>query len=263
MVSGLLNDAKIFLTLFLITFLIGLVDNLGFLYFPKSFLQQVTIPIQYGLFKTSGLLSKQFEFIFTARRVVNESRALKEQYALILSENSQLRRELAETKGFLDQQRSLNSQNFSTVAARPIGFSRYLLIDKGSEDGVKKDQPVVYKDNYLGKIKEVSQKKSQVILSSDPDSRIASFSSSSVGKAKGVLNGQFGQEMLFDKILHDEPLSKGALIYTEGTEQGIPRGLVLGQISEVLEKENEVFKKAKVKNVFEAKDLEIVFVIIN
>lgn len=263
MLSGLLADAKIFLTLTIFSIILIFLDNSGFLNFPKSVLQQITIPIQFGLYKTSLKIGHQFEFIILARHTSQEYKAQSEQLANALSDNANLRKKLAEAQSFIDQSKALNDQTFTMVAARPLGISRYLLIDRGSDDGLKLNQAVVYKDNFIGLIKEISPKKSKVILSSDPDSHISAFVDSGDGKAKGVLKGQFGSDMLMEKILHQEPIKEEDLVYSEGTEVEIPRGLVLGQVSEVFGADNEVFKQAKVKQIFDPSNLEVIFVITN
>lgn len=263
MLSALFLDIKTFGLLLIISIVLIFIDSLGLLKVPKIYLQTVTSPIQFGLYKTSSGFLKQFEFIVMARKAAQENKALTEQTAQILSENANLRRKLAEAEGFLTQKDSLNPQTFNMVPARPLGISRYLLLDRGFEDGVQKDQVVVYKDSYIGKIQEISPKKSKVLLVSDPDSGLAAFISSNAGKAKGVLKGQFGSEMLLDKILHQEPVEKGDLVYSEGSELEIPRGLILGQVTEIIKQDNEVFKQAKVKPLFDVTNLEILFIITN
>ncbi len=263
MPSSLLKDSKLFFTLALLSIIFLISDKFGFLNIPKSGLQYITSPIQYGLYKTSLNISRQFEFIIIARKASQENKALTEQLAQVLSENANLRRQLAEARGFLDQQKALNEETLTLVAARPLGMDRYLLIDKGLDDGIKINQAVVYKDNYIGKIKEVSPKRSSIMVSTDPDSRVSAFVNNQAGRAKGVLGGQFGSEMLLDKILHQEPIQKGDLVYSEGAEIEIPRGLVVGKVDQVFQRDNEIFKQAKVKPVFDPVDLDIVFVVAN
>ncbi len=259
----LLYDLKTFFLLLSFSLVIVLGDDLKLLNPVKSYAQIITTPIQYGIYRNGHLIVRQLEFIFLARRAAQENKALTEQLASILSENANLRRKLAEAEGFLDQKNSLNPQTFDLVAARPMGISRYLLIDKGSDDNLKDNQPVVYKDNYIGKIKELNPKQAKVILSSDPDSKIAAFVANKDGRARGILSGQFGSEMLLDKVLHNEPIVNGDLVYSEGIEVDIPRGLVLGTVSDVLERQNEIFKQAKIKPIFDVSNLDIVFVITN
>lgn len=261
MLKFLLLDLRTVLILILISLGLGFLDFYQMLSLPKGVFQQVTIPIQYGLYKSYLGVSRQFEFVIQARQAAQENKAKSEQMAQILSENANLRKKLAEAQSFLDQEKTLSDRTFNLTPARPIGFSRFLTIDEGSEKGIKTNQAVIFKDNYIGKVKEVDPKKSRVILGSDPDSRISAFSQSDEGRAKGILIGEFGSEMLLDKILHEEPIKVGDLVYSEGQELEIPRGLVLGQVSEVIQKDNEIFKQAKVKPVFEVGDLEVVFVV--
>ena len=263
MISVVLRDIKTYAGLLIIALAIYFVDTTRTLDLPKSAIQTVTIPVQYGLYKTSQTVGRQVMVIFTARTAAQEKKAMTEQMATLLSENSQLRKKLAETESQLTQQSTLNPAEFNLTAARPVGISRFLSIDKGTDDGLKVGQAVIYKDNYLGKIKEISPKKSKVMLASDPDSKISSFAQSGDGKAKGVLLGLFGSELLLDKILHEEPIKQEDLVYTEGTEEEIPRGLVLGKVEEVRSKDNEVFKQAKVKPVFDVTNLDVVYIVRN
>lgn len=263
MTKELLQDVRIFILLLFLSAFLLIFDRSQLLSFPKTLVQSVTSPIQFGLYKTSLEISKQFGFIFWSRQTAQEKKALQEQLAIVLSENANLRKRLAETQAFATQQSVLNPQNFTLVAARPVGISRYLYLDKGSDEGLRVGQVVIYKDSLLGRISSTDPHKSAVMPLTDPDSHLAAFSESTEGKAKGVLSGQFGSEMLLDKILHEEKIKIGELVYSEGSEVEIPRGLVLGQVSEVLNKDNEVFKQAKVKPVFEITSLDLVFVITN
>lgn len=261
---GLLRqDAKTVISCLFVAVLLFLTDTSGVLDWPKGFLQQLTTPIQYGLYKTSSQFTKQFEFIVLARRASQENKALSEQLAQVLSENSQLQKKLAETQAMVAQQQTLDAQTFALVPVRPLGMSRFLIIDKGSNDGLKIAQSVIYKDNYIGQIKEISPNRSVVTLATDPDTKIAAFVINGQGRAQGILLGQYGSEMLLEKVIHEEPMSKNDLVYTGGTEQNIPRGLIVGRVDETIVKDGEFFKQAKVKPIFDLGNLDVLFVITN
>lgn len=260
--AKLIPDLKLFLLLILASFLIFFLDQAKFLSLPKAGLSYLTTPLQYGFYKTGQAAQNQFGFIFSARFAAKENKALQKQLGELISENASLRTQLIEAKAQVEQNTYLDPKTYKTVAARPIGLSRYLNIDKGTKDGIKLNQAVVFQNNFLGQIKNVGEKTASILLSTDPDSKIASFSINKEGKAKGIIIGQFGSEILMDKILHGEKISAGDLVYSEGLEGFLPRGLVLGQVKEVLTRENEVFKQAKVKPIFDLRDLDVVFVII-
>lgn len=254
-------NLKMFLALILLSILIFILDNMKILNWPKQAAFYITNPISFGIYNTSKNIGKQFSFIFTARSASQENKALKEQMAKLFSENATLRKSLAETESLLSQEKHLDPSNYNMLPARPVGLSRYLKIDKGSKSGVKVGQAVVINDNFVGKIILVAPAASNIQLLTDPDLKVSAFSQNKEGKAKGILVGQFGVDVLLDKILHEEKISVGDIVYSEGLEEFLPRGLILGKVTQVLERENEIFKQAKVQPVFDIRDLELVFVI--
>ena len=250
-----------FLLLFIVSLLLIGIDRLGLLTLPKQGGYYLTNPISFGLYRVRQNIGEQFHFIFRARFAAQENHALQEQIGELLSENANLRRTLAEAEAQIDQEKSLDPKTYQLITSRPIGINRYLKVDKGTVDGIKINQAAVFKDNYLGQVISVGEKGADIKLLADPDSKVAAFSFGKEGKAKGVLVGEFGTEMLLDKILHEENIEVGDLVYTEGTEEYLPRGLVIGRVTQVLENKNQIFKQAKVQPVFDIRDLELVYII--
>lgn len=254
-------NLKLFAILIFLSLIILVADLVNILSFPKSILSFVTNPVSFGLYQTEKNIGKQLFFIVALRSASQENKALKGQIGQLLSENARLRKELAETQSQLNQQAHLDPANYNLLPARPIGINRYLKIDKGSTSGVKIGEAVVYNDNFVGKIVQAGERSANVQLLTDPDSKVAAFSQGLSGKAKGILLGQFGADILFDKILHEEKINEEDLVYSEGTEGFLPRGLILGRVTKVLEQTTQVFKQAKVTANFDIKDLELVYVI--
>lgn len=258
--SRVIPDLKIFLLLELSSLLIFGLDKISLLNLPKQAAFYITNPVSFGIYATKRNISKQFYFLFQSRFAAKENQALKEQTTKLLAENANLRKKLAETEAMISQKQHLAPGTYNLLPARPIGLGRYLKIDQGVSSGVTAGQAVVFEDNFVGKIMAVSEKSSNIQLLTDPDSKVAAFSQNKEGKAKGVLIGQFGTDVLLDKILHEEKITEGDMVYSEGTEGFLPRGLILGKVSKVIDRENEVFKQAKVQPVFDIRDLELVFV---
>lgn len=260
--AKVIPNLKLFLLLIFLSLTVLSLDTFHLLNLPKQALSYITNPVSFGIYSTSRSIGKQFYFVFLARRAGQENKALREQIGQLLSENADLRRSLAEAESLLSQEKHLDPKTYNLLPARPVGLGRYLKIDKGLSSGIKEGQAVVFENNFVGKVVSVSPKASNVQLLTDPASKVTAFSQNLEGKAKGVLVGQFGTDIMLDKILHEEKIAQGDLIYSEGLEEFLPRGLVLGRVSQVLERENEVFKQAKVQPVFDTGDLDLVFVII-
>lgn len=258
--SKVIPDFKIFLLLIFFCLAVFALDSLQFLNFPKKAAFYITNPVSFGIYNTSKKAGRQFYFIFAARFAAQENKALKEQVGKMMVENAALRKQLAETQALVSQKQHLDPDTYKLITARPIGLGRYLKIDKGTDSGVKMGQAVVFEDNLIGKVVLTSVSSAQVQLLTDPDSKVSAFSQNKEGKAKGVLLGQFATELLMDKILHEEQITAGDLVYTEGIEGFLPRGLILGQVNRIIEQKNQVFKQAKIQPVFNIRDLELVFV---
>ncbi len=254
-------NLKLFIILIILTLIILATDLLNLLSLPKSMLSFVTNPISLGLFQTEKNVGRQLYFLVALRSASQENKALKGQIGQLLSENARLRENLAEAQSQVTQQQYLSTANYNLLPARPVGINRYLKIDQGSTAGVKIGEAVVYNDNFIGKIVQVGERSANIQLLTDPDSKVAAFSQSLSGKAKGVLLGQFGADILLDKILHEEKIEEGDLVYSEGTEGFLPRGLILGRVVKVLEQRSQVFKQAKIAANFDIRDLELVYVI--
>lgn len=260
--SKIIPDLKILLILISFSLLIFILDSLKLLNLPKQALFYITNPISFGIYNTNRNIGKQFYFIFAARFAAQENKALKEQVGQLFAENASLRKQLAETQALVSQSKALDPDTYNLVAARPIGLGRYLKIDKGSASGIQAGQAVVFEDNFIGKVLAVSAQSSSIQLLTDPETKVAAFSQNKEGKAKGVLAGQFGTEVLLNKILHEEKVAIGDLVYSEGLEGFLPRGLILGKVTQVIDQENQVFKQAKVQPIFDIRDLDLVFVMV-
>jgi len=253
-------NLQLFLILILISMLVFAAGNFKLLTYPQRGAYFITNPISFGFYNLKQKAGKQLYFIFAARFAAQENKALQNQLGETLSEIAKLKRQLAETESLLIQQQHIDPRTYNLKAARPIGLDRYLRIDKGEKDEIKVGQAVIFKDNYIGKVISVSPSSANIQVLTDPNSKVSAFSINKNGRAKGVLTGQFGTQTLMDKILHEEAIEEGDLVYSEGTEGFLPRGLILGKVASVLERQNEVFKQAQVVPVLDIKDLDLVFV---
>lgn len=259
--SKVIPNLQLFLSLLFLSLIILLLDQFHLLDFAKRGAFYITNPLSFGIYKTYQNVSRQFYFIYTARQSAQQNLALKEQIGQLLSENAKIRQYLAEVETLSSQSEFLGPKTYNLIPARPIGLSRYLKIDKGADSDIKVGQAVVFRDNFVGRIIAISPSTASIQLLQDPDSKVSAFSQGTSGRAKGVLLGQFGIDLILDKILHEEKILEGDIVYSEGTEGFLPRGLILGSVVQVLERENEVFKQAKIEPIFDIRDLELVFVI--
>src|ERR1700677_2562919 len=127
---------------------------------------------------------------------------------------------------------------YKTVAAQAIGssgseLSHVFYIDKGSDDGVARDNAVITPDGIVGKVREVlGGHSAQVLAVNDQTSGAGVILETT--RIRGILRGNaFGQLEIVD-ILADKRIQKGEVVLTAGGDQIFPRGLSVGVVDKVV-----------------------------
>ncbi len=108
-------------------------------------------------------------------------------------------------------------------------------INRGFEDGLKADQPVLTDQGLVGKTTTVGKDSSIVLLITDENCRVAAKVEGS--REQGILNGQRIQsssspgEMQLNFLSKAADLQPGQKVYTAGVSGGVfPSGIMLGTV---------------------------------
>jgi rod shape-determining protein MreC len=125
---------------------------------------------------------------------------------------------------------------YKTLPAQVIGVSgtdqsRTLYIDKGTKEGLAPDMPVVTADGIVGKLKDVFDHKSLVVLISDPTSGVGVILETT--RTRGILKGAALGEMQVINVSPDDRIKPGERIVTSGGDQIFPRGMPVGTVERV------------------------------
>lgn len=124
-----------------------------------------------------------------------------------------------------------------TVAADVIGtsgtdLSRVLVINKGSNDGLKTDMPVITPDGVVGKVRDVFSNTAQILEINDQTSGLGIVLTQT--RLRGILRGNAaGQTEIID-ILPDERITPGEKVVTSGGDNVYPAGLPVGTVERVV-----------------------------
>ncbi len=126
---------------------------------------------------------------------------------------------------------------YQTVAAQVIGTSGtdesgIVYIDKGSNDGLKPDMPVVTGDGVVGRIKDVFPSTSQLQLISDATSAVGVILEST--RTRGIMKGStYGQVQVIN-VSPDDRIKPGQRFITSGGDQIFPRGMPVGTVENIV-----------------------------
>jgi len=123
-----------------------------------------------------------------------------------------------------------------TVASQVIGTSgseesRSIYIDKGEQDGIKRDMPVITADGVVGKVLRVFGGTAEVLLISDQSSGAGAITEKS--RLKGIVQGTPTGGLLLQKIMSDEQVQAGDRLLTSGGDGIFPKGMPLGEVFSV------------------------------
>lgn len=151
-------------------------------------------------------------------------------------------------------------------AAAVIGFDtnpflRYVLINRGSDQGIRRGMPVVTQQGLVGRITAVTASAARVQLITDPASTVNVRLQPS--GAQAVLNGQITGDVILDMIPQDAKVQVGDLVLTSGLGGGYPPNLLIGQVTGIRSRDQDLFQRATVQTVTDFSKLEIVLVITN
>jgi rod shape-determining protein MreC len=200
---------------------------------------------------------------FFLRGVRAENRQLKQQIEQMrleqvrLSEDADQAHRLQQLLGFREQFVA------KTVTAQVIGsggsdLSRIVYIDKGGNDGIKRDFAVITANGIVGKVLEVFPGVSQVLLINDQTSGVGAMLEKS--RLQGVLKGTPDGEVVLQRVMSDEKVAPGDVVLSSGGDRIFPKGLPVGTVSKV-SPGHEMFLNIQVKPAADLSRLEEVLVV--
>ncbi len=146
------------------------------------------------------------------------------------------------------------------VGTEPNPYLRYVTINVGARQEVEVGMPVVSSGaGLVGRVAQVGPRTAKVQLLTDPDSAVAALLQTS--RATGLVVGQPDGVLCMEYIPQGESINVGEIVLTSGLGGSVPKGLVVGQITEVQQVDYALFQTAIVRPVVDFSRLELVLVI--
>ena len=149
----------------------------------------------------------------------------------------------------------------AVIGRDPSPFLHYVVINRGSNDDIRRGMPVVTNQGLVGRIDAVIADAARVQLLTDPASAV-NVHLQNAG-ADAVLLGSVTGDISLDMISQDATLESGDLILTSGLGGGFPPDLIIGQVIAARALEFDLFQRATVQPAVDFSRLEIVLVITN
>ncbi len=184
------------------------------------------------------------------RELLNENESLKKrggELSLEMQRFGELKGENQRLRDLLHFKRSVGVDTISAevIARDPNDWAGSFVIDKGVDDGLKKDMAVCSSKGLLGKVVDPHKSTSLVMLITHPgfktggmlrDSRINGIV---VGEGKGTV------KMLYIPV--DAEVKAGETVITSGFSRIFPKGIVIGEVVSVDRSKTGLYKYATIK----------------
>ncbi|NMB26873.1 MAG: rod shape-determining protein MreC [Tissierellia bacterium] len=246
---------------------------------PEKFIGNILAPIEKFFYNLGKKSSDFFGSIKNIGTMKEENERLKIK-VIELEEKNRIYEDIVGKSEYLkDEAELMKNTNYSLIPAQVIGkepgnwFDRF-IIDKGSKDGVKKGDTVIQatetEDNIIqegivGRVVEVGDNCSKIISIIDENSKVSFkvirtqdggvISGNVDDKLNGKLNGY-----LFDA---KADIMKGDKLFTSGLGGIFVKDLYIGEITDVIKKDEKLMKNIDIEPAVDFKKLYRVFIISN
>jgi len=181
--------------------------------------------------KTDGLW---FGYI-DLRNVRTENRNLAEQVGELRLKNQQLQGQaaqavrLARLLGFRQANADIPMMAAEVIGANADATSRTVFINRGEQDGIRRNMAVITPDGVVGKISEALPHTSQVLLVTDRESGVGTLLAGT--RTHGVVKGTGDPLLWMDYVSTDEKVPSGEEVLTSGEDRIFPKNVPVGWVA--------------------------------
>lgn len=149
----------------------------------------------------------------------------------------------------------------NVIGRDPSPFLHYIIINRGSDEGLRRGMPVVTNQGLIGRVSAVTAGAARVQLITDPSSVVNVRIQGTDDEA--VLEGSLTGEISLNLIPQETDLQTGGLVLTSGLGGNYPPNILIGQITSVRSRSFDLFQRASVQPSVDFSSLEIVLIIRN
>ena len=189
--------------------------------------------------------------IFSKEKNKDQSKS----YLIQKNKNESLEKEIEELKKQLELNSTLTEYTIenATITSRNKSYwFNTINIDKGSKNGIKKDQAVITSNGLIGKVSKVSFYSSEVkLLTSDDLNFKVSISIKVDGEDNfAILNGYDNKknEFILRGVDKNANIKVGDDVFTSGLGGVFPSGIYIGKVERIINDKYDLSKTAYIKS---------------
>jgi len=219
-------------------------------------------------------ISSRYVAVVDFLAVPRDVASLRQRNAELEAEVAQLQRQVIELQQQVTETEMLSAlldfaranpeytyKGAAVIGRDPSPFLRYIIINQGSNAGIRRGMPVVTHQGLVGRVDAVISEAARIQLITDPASAINVRLKNS--ETEAILVGSITGDLSLDMISQDVTVEIGDVVLTSGLGGNYPPNIVVGQVVSVRKRAYELFQQAAIQPVVDFSRLEIVLVITN
>lgn len=224
---------------------------------PERLVKDTVGFVQELIAKPTDYITGIFMDIDSLLNTYKENKRLKtrlDEFAALQAQVSDLEKENSSLKELLDKQDSLRDfepLHATVIARNPDQWEEKIILNKGSKHGVEKNMAVMTARGLIGKITVVTSFTSEVELlnTNNTNYRVSAYVQSEAGDTYGLIEEYDSErnELLLKRLPPTSEVAKGELVVTSGLGGIFPKGILIGEVTEVVADEFGLTKTAYIK----------------
>lgn len=213
---------------------------------------------------TAGGLGRVWHDYVDLRALREENQRLQQESAILQRRISQLEEHALETQRLQGLLAMRETSRTNYLAARIVGkdatnWFKTVLIDRGSQVGLRRNLPVVAPDGLVGRVVEVTPFTAKVQLITDPIS--ASGGLLQRTRVTGIVSGNLGAGLKVRYLPLLADVAVGDEVVTSGMGGVFPKGIPVGRVVAVERKSGALFQEAVLQPKVDLGRLEEVLIL--
>jgi len=209
----------------------------------------------------NGLVKSVYNLASFQNRYENKINALEDKIQYLKKESvvtKELLEENERLRSLLSFKNKLRSKGIAAevIGRDPSGWESFVIIDKGSSNGIRPDMPVTKSDGMVGIVVEAGRSTAKVMLLDNQNSKIGVIVQGS--RDQGLLVGIGGGLCKVKYLSSDTTVKRGDVIVASGTSNKSLKGILVGNVVKVVKRPGELHASAIVKpscNLFKIEEV--------
>jgi len=205
-----------------------------------------------------------FGTIYRLNDIARENLELEQEVAGLKQNLVDLEKQREENEALRQELGFVKASAYSLVpctvlSQNPFGLTDSVVINCGQSQGLKEGMVAISRGYLVGKVVFVGNKTSTLLLA--VSSKFSTDAAISKTGRTGVASGSFGSGLILDQLSQEAEIENGWLVVTAGIDENIPKGILVGEIGEIISTSSELFKKSTLVTPVDFDNLEFVFAV--